>query len=885
MKSLLVAFNTVLCVVLGQRVPERDYENRRYFVVELDVSQSSKALDEFISRYTGQYRFEHPLHGLEDHFIFSVERNHSHNAFLGGYHSDGATLIRREAGFEDEYDQLVSLRGLRAIHMMEPKTLTKRMPVPVKHEDMEEREFKAVDSSQIPLEEASKKLHIDDPIFGEQWHLINSRFPGNDVNVSGLWYENITGKGIVAAIVDDGLEYMSPDLADNFNKEGSWDFNDNTALPKPRLADDHHGTRCAGEIAAVRNEFCGLGVAYNSQVSGIRILSGRITSADEAASIIYGLKTNDIYSCSWGPSDDGKTLYQPDLIVKKAFVKGIQEGRDKKGALYVFASGNGGSLGDSCNFDGYTNSIYSITVGAIDYKNMHPAYSEACSAVMAVTYSSGSGEHIHTTDIKNRCSSIHGGTSAAAPLAAGIYALVLQANPELTWRDVQHISVLSSIPVNEDDGDYQVTALGRKYSHRYGYGKIDAYRLAKLAQKWKNVNPQAWYYSDVQAIHETNDNGKKKSIKRTLNVTRQDLDIVNLKTVEHVNVFVNIDATIRGKVGVKLTSPFGAVSELAPFRPFDKSRAGFKDWTFMSLAHWGEDGAGEWTIEVYSDDVTGRTDIEFKDWQLKLFGEALVSEKAEKFDITKDYASERRDKLRAQDQSSIGIDDPHSSKAPISTISTSSTQITSQSTTTIPQTTGQSRIIKGSSTIVSSEATVSGDEGKEHDHEEGKNKQYVGSHTGQYLMALVVLGFIVVVFYMKFQKGAGSRSRRRRDEYEFDIIPGEDYSDSEDDATEDLLDLGRNSRTRPSYDTRADADRDRLFDELHADSLPDYDEEMFRIGDEEDDAMMKNDELARNKDPNQSALPANSKDNKNDSEGKKDKKVVNTDEHDPNQAL
>ena len=71
-------------------------------------------------------------------------------------------------------------------------------------------------------------------------------------------------------------------------------------------------------------------------------------------------------------------------------------------------------IADSCNFDGYTNSIYSITVGAIDYKGLHPTYAEACSAVMVVTYSSGSGEHIHTTDIKGKCSALHGGTSAAA---------------------------------------------------------------------------------------------------------------------------------------------------------------------------------------------------------------------------------------------------------------------------------------------------------------------------------------------------------------------------------------------------------------------------------------------------------------------------------------
>lgn len=82
-----------------------------------------------------------------------------------------------------------------------------------------------------------------------------------------------------------------------------------------------------------------------------------------------------------------------DLIVK-AIMNGIQNGRNGLGSIFVFASGNGAIKDDNCNFDGYTNSIYSITIGAIDYKGLRPYYSEACSANMAVTYSSGSGESI-----------------------------------------------------------------------------------------------------------------------------------------------------------------------------------------------------------------------------------------------------------------------------------------------------------------------------------------------------------------------------------------------------------------------------------------------------------------------------------------------------------
>jgi kexin len=176
--------------------------------------------------------------------------------------------------------------------------------------------------------------------------------------------------------------------------QGSWDYNDHTPLPEPRLDDDLHGTRCAGEIAAVKNDVCGLGVAYGAGVAGIRILSASISDADEASALNYAYQLNDIYSCSWGPPDDGKSLEAPSPLIKKAIINGIENGRGGKGSIFVFASGNGGAVDDQCNFDGYTNSLYSITISAIDRKGLHPFYSEACSANMVVTYSSGSGDNI-----------------------------------------------------------------------------------------------------------------------------------------------------------------------------------------------------------------------------------------------------------------------------------------------------------------------------------------------------------------------------------------------------------------------------------------------------------------------------------------------------------
>ncbi|GEQ68157.1 hypothetical protein JCM33374_g1824 [Metschnikowia sp. JCM 33374] len=842
-----VALLLVVAQALGLTIPEREYADRQYFVVEIDTSASLAPLSKFISAYNESFRFEHPARGLDDHFVFSVPKAHKHMDFLGNYNSNDYGLIKRTRGSESDYDGITSFPSLKSIHMLHPKTLQRRLPVYMDQYKPRKsdvgRRLDIVDSSQAPVKEVSDKLGIEDPIFLEQWHLINTQYPGNDVNVKNVWYDGIRGKGVTVAIIDDGLDYESPDLSENFSKEGSWDFNDNNALPKPRLFDDYHGTRCAGEVAAVKNDVCGIGVAYEGKVSGIRILSGAITSEEEAAAMVYGLEHNDIYSCSWGPTDNGRTVAAPDNLVKKAMIKGVQQGRKNKGAIYVFASGNGGRVGDQCNFDGYTNSIYSITVGAIDYKGLHPSYAEACSAVMVVTYSSGSGEHIHTTDIHKKCSASHGGTSAAAPLAAGIYALVLQANPELTWRDTQYVSAIAAVPVNEHDGDYQETALGQKYSNKYGFGKIDAELLIKEAKAWKNVKPQAWHYSDIEVANkkiEANAEGDAASVKSVISISKDSMQAMNLERIEHVNVKVNIDSQVRGKLDVKLTSPFGVVSRLAKQRDLDSARGGLVNWTFMSVAHWGEEGLGDWTLEV---STSQGNEITLKDWQLLFFGESIDPEKAETFDLDKDYAMIRRERVGSDqtETSTTATDSVPITSSQSNEHSETSLSETISSESTFPETTSSEEI---SSETSSSEFTVSetaspvdsapsssvstptednAEQSKEPEGHEETGKHFFSEHMGQYFMMLAVVGFIFVLALMKWHRNQNS-SRRRRGDFEFDIIPGEDYSDSEEE--------------RESYELHApsqqDLERERLFDDFNAETLPEYDDDAFQVGDEDE---------------------------------------------------
>ncbi|KAK0564317.1 pheromone processing endoprotease [Tilletia horrida] len=477
-----------------------------------------------------------------------------------------------------------------------------------------------------PGPQMMSEFGIADPIFPEQWHLANGKIIGYDLNISDVWRQGIRGKGINVALIDDGLDMHSPDLKDNFYEEGSYDFNAHTKLPEPRASDDQHGTRCAGEIAAVKNDACGVGVAYEARVAGLRILSGPISDADEAAALNYDYNNNHIYSCSWGPPDDGKSMDAPKGLIAKAILNGIHNGRHGKGSIYVFAGGNGGGSDDQCNFDGYTNSIYSMTIAAVDREGKHPYYSEMCSANLAAAWSSGSGDHIHTTDVawqgKNRCTSSHGGTSAAAPLVAGVVALALQARPDLTWRDVQHIAVHSAIMINPDDPDWQKTQAGRHYNHKFGYGMIDAYQFVEEAKRHKLVKPQAWMATG-NISHPASDRFISSiGVQSTFKVTDDLLKKANLEKLEHVTVRVWIHHERRGDVDIELTSPHGTKSVLARPRRYDENTGGFPGWSFMTLKHWDEDPRGEWKLEVF-DRATPEKTGNFFAWSMTLWGSAI----------------------------------------------------------------------------------------------------------------------------------------------------------------------------------------------------------------------------------------------------------------------
>jgi kexin len=306
-------------------LPRRNYETHDYYVLELDsATVPTQVASKLGLTHEGQ------LGELQGHHVFSCHKQEDdivHTALKE------RKRRKRSLGDSDILD------GVKFAQKQKLKArLEKRGPLPPPPEGyaspVEVRQADAPVASAIARQTfVMQSLGISDPIFNEQWHLYNPVQMGHDVNVTDVWLQGITGHNATVAIVDDGLDMYSDDLKDNYFAAGSWDFNDNTNEPKPQLSDDKHGTRCAGEVSAVKNNVCGVGVAYDSKIAGIRILSKMITDADEALAMNYAFQDNQIYSCSWGPPDDGRSMDAPGILIKKAMVNAVQNGRDGKGSI------------------------------------------------------------------------------------------------------------------------------------------------------------------------------------------------------------------------------------------------------------------------------------------------------------------------------------------------------------------------------------------------------------------------------------------------------------------------------------------------------------------------------------------------------------------------
>jgi len=381
---------------------------------------------------------------------------------------------------------------------------------------------------------ASSGVIPNDEYFPMLWHLHNTGqsggTPGADIRAPEAWQITTGDPNIVVAVIDCGVDTHHPDLVNNLVP--GYDFWEDDNVPDPGRTSwgDAHGTACAGLVAAQGNNGIGVtGVTWNCKIMPIRISSATgWTGGDTIATAIRWAAGHgaDVLSNSWG----GFVAYPiPSAVTDVTRIGGL--GRDGKGCVVCFAAGNDGSPVIPGSQASYPEVI---AVGATDHNDHYTWYSNHGPELDIAAPSGGgvvvtnlaeekyveeyarlSTDLLWTTDILgdvgysilNENSELldytekMSGTSGATPIAAGVAALILSVEPNLTNDEVRHFLERSAKDLGDPGKD-----------DYYGWGRVDARaaldmvlaKRADLNNDWKvdfsdfAVFAQCWNTDDLR---------------------------------------------------------------------------------------------------------------------------------------------------------------------------------------------------------------------------------------------------------------------------------------------------------------------------------------------------------------------------------------------------
>ncbi len=475
----------------------------------------------------------------------------------------------------------------------------------------------------------SPRFAPNDPYFDDQWHLNNSGQTngevGEDANVMEVW-DSYNGSGVVISVIDDGVEHSHPDLTDNYISLHSYDWCGDDPDPDPNSSDGH-GTAVAGVAAGAGNNSVGVtGAAFGASIAGHRLIACGFSDSTAADALSYHNGEIDIYSNSWGPFDSGNILDGPGPITIAAIEDSIYNGRSGLGNIYTWAAGNGLDADDNSNYDGYSNMRYSIGVAAITHYGEQSWYSEPGANILVTAHSNGGTpdyEGITTTDITGNggydggdVTHDFGGTSSATPLVSGVIALVLEANPDLTWRDVQNILVHSSRKNDASDSSWNLNGAGHDVSHKFGFGAVDAGAAVSLALNWSSSGEESNASFGPYTPNLEIDNGPSTWTEFNLSVP------IDLQ-LESIDVVVDITHDARGELEIVLQAPGGHESWLA--EEHTDNNADYSNWRFGTVQHWDESSQGTWKLKV-RDAVSGSNSGTVNSWEIIFHGVGNVTD-------------------------------------------------------------------------------------------------------------------------------------------------------------------------------------------------------------------------------------------------------------------
>ena len=473
-----------------------------------------------------------------------------------------------------------------------------------------------------------------DTNFAQQWHLRNTTSGEYDLDVVKVW-NDYTGAGVKVFVFDNGFDYNNPDLSPNYDQNHDHDYGNNDEDAAPFYTHDDHGTAVAGIIGAARNGTGVVGIAYDASLTGFRIdfSVSNDTWATTFVSMLADTVTDGgaVVNMSFGGAGSFDTFDGADNVndMKAAIGTAVADGRDGLGLILVKSAGNSRQdpFNDNNGFpiDVNHNSMDSdsrqIIVAATDRDGFVTEYSSYGAPVLISAFGSPIPGEIVTTDRTGAdgyntdpsdpgVTTTFNGTSAAAPMISGVVALILQANPDLGWRDVQSILAYSACHVGSAvDGltmaqselnTWNWNAAGNwnggglHYNQDYGYGLVDALAAVRLAESWQAGATSA---NEKKAVIHVLDNISTAIPDGNTTGTEFTGDTIKAIDVERVTVDVTLSAAQAADIEVWVTSPDGIEQRLiADQYAFGTSFSGTLHLNCQAFH--GESSQGTWKVRV-----------------------------------------------------------------------------------------------------------------------------------------------------------------------------------------------------------------------------------------------------------------------------------------------
>lgn len=465
----------------------------------------------------------------------------------------------------------------------------------------------------------------ENPRAGGLWHILNTSNPGLDMNVSPVW-EDYHGRGVSVAVIDSGIDTDHQDLDGHYNHDKDIDARGHDHDSGAEDGRESHGTPVMGVIGAIRDGRGAIGVAPETELFGYRIGGDDVDEVRRQLSEVLANPSNaDIVNSSWGferyfeDNFNGAFAEQGRLLEQ-----GASQGRDGLGTVFVFSAGNGGAFGQDTNLHNFHNSPYAIPVGAVGRTGDTSWFSTPGASVLVAA----PGEAIFTTDQTGEAGytmsdwgSLHG-TSFAAPGVAGVVALMLEANPNLGYRDVQEILAYSAWHPTGSDAGWRTNGAGNwnggglGFNDDAGFGLVDAHAAVRLAETWTRQSTAANMVSITASSH-------PDVAIRDFELATDTIEITRAIDLDNVQVALDLDHGWIGDLIIKLISPAGTESILLarPGMGLATVENGHLDFTLSSVQFRGENTIGTWTLQILDGDrlSTGR----LNSWSLIVQGDAI----------------------------------------------------------------------------------------------------------------------------------------------------------------------------------------------------------------------------------------------------------------------